>query len=128
MHTQRALDGPNLKYRPLKLIEEIVREYLLVWKNTDKNKMYIIRLTLLFFFFLVVVVLEFKLRTLHCKASTLPLEPHLQSILVWLFWRWCFVNCLLGWSQTVILQISASQVVRITDMSHWHQSNFDLIV
>jgi hypothetical protein len=23
-----------------------------------------------------------------CKAVTLLLEPHLQSILLWLFWRW----------------------------------------
>jgi hypothetical protein len=23
-----------------------------------------------------------------CKAGALPLEPHLQSILLWLFWRW----------------------------------------
>jgi hypothetical protein len=23
-----------------------------------------------------------------CKAGALPLEPHLQSILVWLFWKW----------------------------------------
>jgi hypothetical protein len=22
-----------------------------------------------------------------CKAGTLPLEPHLQSTLLWLFWR-----------------------------------------
>jgi hypothetical protein len=26
-----------------------------------------------------------------CKAGTLPLEPHLQSILFWLFWRWGLV-------------------------------------
>jgi hypothetical protein len=23
-----------------------------------------------------------------CKAGALPLEPHLQPILLWLFWRW----------------------------------------
>jgi hypothetical protein len=23
-----------------------------------------------------------------CKAGALPLEPHLQSILLWLFWTW----------------------------------------
>jgi hypothetical protein len=27
-----------------------------------------------------------------CKAATLPLDPHLQSILLWLFWRWSFLN------------------------------------
>jgi hypothetical protein len=26
------------------------------------------------------------------KAGALPLEPHLQSILLWLFWRWGLVN------------------------------------
>jgi hypothetical protein len=30
-----------------------------------------------------------------CKAGVLPLEPHLQSILLWLFWRWGSC-CLLG--------------------------------
>jgi hypothetical protein len=29
-----------------------------------------------------------------CNAGTLQLEPHLQSILLWLFWRWCLANCL----------------------------------
>jgi hypothetical protein len=32
----------------------------------------------------------------NCKAVTLPLEPHLQSILLWLFWRWGFWNYLPG--------------------------------
>jgi hypothetical protein len=27
-----------------------------------------------------------------CKVGALPLEPHLQSILLWLFWRWSFMN------------------------------------
>jgi hypothetical protein len=42
-------------------------------------------------FFLV----EFELRASHL-ASTLPLEPHLQSILLWLFWRWGLENYLHG--------------------------------
>jgi hypothetical protein len=29
-----------------------------------------------------------------CKAGFLPLEPHLQSILLWLFWRWGLVKYL----------------------------------
>jgi hypothetical protein len=29
-----------------------------------------------------------------CKSGALPLEPHLQSILLWLFWRWYFMNYL----------------------------------
>jgi hypothetical protein len=48
-----------------------------------------------------------------CKAGALPFEPHLQPILLWLFWRWGLVNYLPGWPPTVILPISASQVARI---------------
>jgi hypothetical protein len=51
-----------------------------------------------------------------CKAGTLPLEPHLQSILPWLFWKWNLANHLPIW--TKILLISVSQVVRITGVSH----------
>jgi hypothetical protein len=29
-----------------------------------------------------------------CKAGALLLEPHLQSILLWLFWRWGLLNYL----------------------------------
>jgi hypothetical protein len=54
-----------------------------------------------------------------CKAGNLLLEPHLQSILRWLFWRWGLLNYLprLAWLGTLILQISASQVARITGVS-----------
>jgi hypothetical protein len=31
-----------------------------------------------------------------CKAAALALEPLLQSILLWLFWRWGLMNYLLG--------------------------------
>jgi hypothetical protein len=31
-----------------------------------------------------------------CKADALLLEPHLQSISLWLFWRWGLANYLLG--------------------------------
>jgi hypothetical protein len=31
-----------------------------------------------------------------CKAGALLLEPHLQSILLWLFWRWDLANYLPG--------------------------------
>jgi hypothetical protein len=24
----------------------------------------------------------------NCKAGAVPLEPHLQTTLLWLFWRW----------------------------------------
>jgi hypothetical protein len=29
-----------------------------------------------------------------CKAGALPLEPQLQSILLWVFWRWGLMSCL----------------------------------
>jgi hypothetical protein len=38
------------------------------------------------FFFLV--GLGFELGLCTCKEDTFLLEPHLQSVLVWLFWRW----------------------------------------
>jgi hypothetical protein len=31
-----------------------------------------------------------------CKAGTLPLETHFQSILLWLVWRWGLLNYLPG--------------------------------
>jgi hypothetical protein len=72
-------------------------------------------------FCFVLLGLGFKLRASHtCRPGALPLEPHLQSILLWLFWRWSLENYLLGWPQTMILLISASQVARIPGVSHWH--------
>jgi hypothetical protein len=38
--------------------------------------------------------------------------------LLWLFWIWGLAVCL-GWPQTMILPILASQVARITGVSHW---------
>jgi hypothetical protein len=59
------------------------------------------------------------------KAGALPLEPHLQSILFWLFWRWGVSRTICpGWPQTMILPISASQVARITSVSHWRPAYF----
>jgi hypothetical protein len=52
-----------------------------------------------------------------CKAGTLPLEPHLHSILLWLFWRWESHEL---FAQSG-LKLRSSQVARITDVSHWHQ-------
>jgi hypothetical protein len=54
-----------------------------------------------------------------CKAGALPLEPHLQFILLWLFGDGVALTICLDWPQTVILLISVSQVARIIDMSHW---------
>jgi hypothetical protein len=50
---------------------------------------------------------------------TLLLESHLKFILLWLFWRWVWKTICLGWPQTTILPTSASQVARITGVSHW---------
>jgi hypothetical protein len=33
-----------------------------------------------------------------CKAGAVPLEPHLHSILLWLFWRWGLENYLSPWA------------------------------
>jgi hypothetical protein len=46
----------------------------------------------IFFFFLWNWSLNSGLCT--CKAGALPLEPHLQSILLCLFWRWGLANFL----------------------------------
>jgi hypothetical protein len=41
--------------------------------------------------------LGFELKALSYKAGTLPFEPHLQSILLWLFLEMGFINYLLSW-------------------------------
>jgi hypothetical protein len=51
------------------------------------------------------------------QAVTLPLELHLQFILLWLFWRWGLANYLPSLASN--LPISASQVARITAISTW---------
>jgi hypothetical protein len=51
------------------------------------------------------------------KAGALRLEPHLQSIRLWLFWRWGFGSCLPGLGLNFNLPISASQVAGITGVS-----------
>jgi hypothetical protein len=53
-----------------------------------------------------------------CKAGALPLEPLLQSILLWLFWRWNLESYLPG----LALNPDPSHLglPRITGMSQWH--------
>jgi hypothetical protein len=51
------------------------------------------------------------------KTGILLLEAHFQFILFWLFWKWCFMNYLWGWLQTMILLISVPQVARIISLS-----------
>jgi hypothetical protein len=41
----------------------------------------------IFFFFFFFVGLGFNSGLHAHKVGTLPLEPHLQSILLWLFWK-----------------------------------------
>jgi hypothetical protein len=57
-----------------------------------------------------------------CKADTTS-SPHLQSILLRLFWRWRLGSHeLFAWAglKTTIPLISASQITRRTSMSHQH--------
>jgi hypothetical protein len=71
----------------------------------------------LIFFFLVGLGLNSGLHT--CKVGALMLETHIQYILLWLFWRWGVSQTTCpGWPWTLILLISASQVARITGVSH----------
>jgi hypothetical protein len=62
-----------------------------------------------------------------CKAGTLPLEPRLHSILLWLFWTWgsheLFSQAGLQ-SQSSWFQ-SPSQVARIIEVSHQHPTKLD---
>jgi hypothetical protein len=44
-------------------------------------------LLMLFFFFSFGGTCSLNLGLYACKAGALPPEPHLQSILLWLFWR-----------------------------------------
>jgi hypothetical protein len=48
-----------------------------------------------------------------CKAGSPVLKPHLQSILLWLFWRWALENYFPGLASNWDPLISASQVLRI---------------
>jgi hypothetical protein len=43
-----------------------------------------------------------------CKAGAVPVESHLQSMLVWLFWRWSLWNYLPRLVSNSDLLISAS--------------------
>jgi hypothetical protein len=52
-----------------------------------------------------------------CKAGALPLESHLQSILLWLFWDGVSRTICPVRPQSEILTTSASQVAGITGVS-----------
>jgi hypothetical protein len=72
------------------------------------------------FLFLLLVALGLELRTLYLQSRCSAFEPLLQPVLLWLFWGWGGSHELFspGWPQTSILPISASQVARITGVSH----------
>jgi hypothetical protein len=64
-----------------------------------------------------------------CKAGTLLLEPHLQSILLWWFWRWDLERTICpGWPWNLIHLISVCWVARITGLSHRHPENLVFIL
>jgi hypothetical protein len=49
---------------------------------------------IILFSFFFLVVLGLNSGSYDCSAGTLALGPHLQSILLWLFWRQDLMNCL----------------------------------
>jgi hypothetical protein len=57
-----------------------------------------------------------------CKAGILSLEPHLQYILLMLFWIWGLTKYFPGWPGPMILPISVTHVARITGLSHQCQA------
>jgi hypothetical protein len=67
-------------------------------------------------FCFVLMWLGFELKASHFQTGALPLEPYLQSILLWLFWKWG-PHELFAWAG---LKPQSSQVIRITGISHWH--------
>jgi hypothetical protein len=52
------------------------------------------------------------------KAGALLLEPHLQPVLLWLFWGWSLMNYFPIWPGTQSSQCQSSKVTRITNVSH----------
>jgi hypothetical protein len=84
-----------------------------------------------YFIFIFLVELGFELRALYLQSRCLLLEPHLQPILLWLFWRWEALQTISpDWPRIVILQISASQVSRITGVNHCcpAKCNFKIVI
>jgi hypothetical protein len=67
-----------------------------------------------------VVRLGFEHRASHS-------ESYLQHILLWLFWRWSFPNCLPVVASNCDPANPASQVASITGMSHWHLTVLHLL-
>jgi hypothetical protein len=76
-------------------------------------------------FFSIVLGLNLGLHV--CKVGALLLEPHLQYILLWLFWGWGLVNYLSGLALNLD-PISASQVTRIIGVSHQHLAHAEFYV
>jgi hypothetical protein len=70
---------------------------------------------LFFFFFLVGLRFELRASRLHSHSTAWATPPVYLS---WLFWSGFLWTVCPGWPQTAILPISASQVARITGMSH----------
>jgi hypothetical protein len=62
-----------------------------------------------------------NLELYSCKAGTLLPEPYIESILTLVILEMRVSQMIHpGWPQTTILLISASQVARITSVSHWY--------
>jgi hypothetical protein len=68
----------------------------------------------LVFFFFSLWDWSLNLRLGACKADTVLLEPHLQSILFWIFWRWVS-----GTELASNLNPPNLSLPNITGVSHW---------
>jgi hypothetical protein len=69
-------------------------------------------------FFLLGLGFELRPLCLQSRHSLASATPAVHFALV-IFRRWGLRTICLGWPQTLILPISASQVARIIGMSHW---------
>jgi hypothetical protein len=90
--------------------------YIIVSLNSARDPTYRACQSCLFFFFLVIVGFKLGAMCLQSRHSTTWAKPPVHFALITLE-MWVWTICL-GWPVTEIFLISASQVARITEMSH----------
>jgi hypothetical protein len=62
----------------------------------------------------------FELRDSHLQSRSLPLEPLLQSILLWLFWRWGLLEYLPRFASNL-------NPLNLSLPSSWHYKHESLV-